>query len=283
MSLLEMSDGEIAGAQVGSVGFPDFWPVAHGKLGCQFAAIGRTIDLQNRLCAIPLRPKPILPVVIRWMLQVAANTTGAIMVLAVNGFGPDAMRLARGTFEFDINAQYLALHPEQIDDFIDYRSITWKRMLDHFDKSGVAEANQFSPEHRAQIESEYARVAGRFTTGQKKKKRVRNSWAKENLFKRSVEVGLGDLYPTFYGITSQLHHGDATGLTQQVDPETANVIPAPDLGQVDTVLNCAHRALASLISTYNNIVPLGQDALIVKMDADFERVWRKVPAAKQAQ
>ncbi|HXE30418.1 MAG TPA: DUF5677 domain-containing protein [Terriglobales bacterium] len=271
MNPSEMRDEELAGAVIGSVGFPDFWPTAYGKCSDQLAAIARAISLQNRLCAIPIRADPVLPLVIRWMLQVAANTTGAIMVLAINGFGPDAMRLARGTFEFDVNALYLAKHPSEIEDFVEYRHINWKKTIEHLDKGGSAEAKRFSAEMRAKNEAEYARVVGRFT----RKGRIRNSWARASLFKRAVDVGLGALYPTFYGMTSQLHHGDVSGLTQQVDPETANVISAPDMAQVEVVLNCAHRALASLISTYNRIVPLGQGALVEEMDAEFERVWAK--------
>ena len=198
------------------------------------------------------------------------------MVLAMNGFGSDAMRLARGTFEFDVNALYLARHPEEIDDFIDYRHVTWKNMIDHFDQNGVAEAKRFGPEQRAENAAEYAKVVDRFKN---REGNVRRSWAKVSIFKRAIEVGLGDLYPTFYGITSQLHHGDVTGLTQQVDPETGIVIPSPDLRQVDVALNSAHRALTSLITTYNKVVPLGQDALIEKMDADYDRVWKKYNAA----
>jgi hypothetical protein len=59
----------------------------------------------------------------------AANTHGAILTLVLNGYGHDAMKLARSLFEIELNILRLKAHPDEISDFVDYSIIQQKQLM----------------------------------------------------------------------------------------------------------------------------------------------------------
>jgi hypothetical protein len=60
------------------------------------------------------------------MAAAAANTHGAVLTLVLNGYGHDAMKLARSLFEIELNILRLKAHPKEIDDFLGYHFIQQK-------------------------------------------------------------------------------------------------------------------------------------------------------------
>jgi hypothetical protein len=54
--------------------------------------------------------------------------------LALNGYGHDAMRIARGMYEAAVNATYLKLHPDEIDDYVDYHWVIQKKLYDYMQR-----------------------------------------------------------------------------------------------------------------------------------------------------
>ena len=50
-----------------------------------------------------------------------------LVLLAVNGFGPGAMKATRSMLEASVTAEFLQLHPEHYEDFLDFH---------HLEKSG---------------------------------------------------------------------------------------------------------------------------------------------------
>jgi alanine racemase len=52
------------------------------------------------------------------MAAAASNTHGALLTLVLNGYGHDAMKVARSLFEIEINIIRLKAHPDEIEDFL---------------------------------------------------------------------------------------------------------------------------------------------------------------------
>ena len=50
-------------------------------------------------------------------MAAAANSYGALLTLVLNGYGQDAMKIARSIYETELNGFWLKNHPEDLDDF----------------------------------------------------------------------------------------------------------------------------------------------------------------------
>jgi hypothetical protein len=70
----------------------------------------------------------------RFLAAIAANSFAALITLALNGYGHDAMRIARGMYEAAVNATYLKLHPDEIDDYVDYHWVIQKKLYDYMQR-----------------------------------------------------------------------------------------------------------------------------------------------------
>ena len=88
-------------------------------------------------CAIKLGPivsdilqSPIegkLLQVVGRMVAATVNSYGALLTLVLNGYGQDAMKIARSLYEAELNILWLKNHPEDLADFLDYHLIQQKR------------------------------------------------------------------------------------------------------------------------------------------------------------
>jgi len=195
-----------------------------------------------------------------WLLQVvgrmaaaAANTHGALVTLVLNGYGHDAMKLARSLFEIELNILRLKIHPEEIDDFLDYHFIRQKKLYDMYSDE---QKRRLPQERYDAMMSAYNSVLARFTTG-RNKTRPRNEWCSGSLYKRADEAGPQYLYlyGTFYRQASSMHHLGFGGLAAQSD---ANMLAdmAPSWACLEDALvatGCAPRS----INHYDQIANLG--------------------------
>jgi hypothetical protein len=91
--------------------------------------------LQPIVCDMLNRPVEghLLHVVGR-MAAAAANSYGAVLTLALNGYGHDAMKIARSPFEVELNILRLKTHPEEINDFLNFNFIQQKLLYDTLDE-----------------------------------------------------------------------------------------------------------------------------------------------------
>lgn len=187
------------------------------------------------------------------MAAVAANTHGALLTLVLNGYGHDAMRLARSLFEVEINITHLKVHPEEIEDFLEYHHVQQKQRCDMFSDE---QKKQFPRERYNQMMRDYNRVLPRFAT-RRNKARPRNEWCRVSLYDRAKGAGSQylDLYRIFYGQASSMHHVDFSGLAAQSD---ANVLAdmAPSWACLEDALLATGCALRS-VGLYDEMAGLG--------------------------
>src|SRR5439155_8972602 len=94
-----------------AVGYPEFWQQVHDRFPAAFKSIHDIIPLQQALFLRPISEP--LHKVIRHLSKMTVNSIGALTTLVLNGYGNDAMKIARGMFETAVNVCYLQMHPAE--------------------------------------------------------------------------------------------------------------------------------------------------------------------------
>jgi hypothetical protein len=180
-------------------GFPHMWQPVHDRYRLYFKAA----DTLQRVVA-DMMQQPVegglWPRIAARMTLIAANTMGAVFTLVLNGYGHDAMKLARGLYETDINMQWLMRHPEEFQKFIDYNAIQQKQMYDELDEEQQQEVSK--EEHEQMMEEykdalpvpRYAWSSFSFTT---RAKEAEKKWGAEAEAQGIQLEAKGSLYTNF--------------------------------------------------------------------------------------
>jgi len=233
------------------VGFPEMWAPIYNKYKLFFDCAVKLAPIITEMMRTPVQGQ--LLQIIGRMAAAAANTHGAVLTLVLNGYGHDAMKLARSLFEIELNIVRLKAHPEEIEDFLDYHFIRQRQLYDMFSDEQKKRVPQ---ERYDRMVSEYNSVLGRFATG-RDKTRPRNEWCRESLYKRAKEAGPQylDLYRKYYGQASSMYHLDFAGIAAQSDANMQADM-APSWACLDDALVATGCALRS-IQHYDEIANLG--------------------------
>lgn len=233
-------------------GFPEFWQRAYDAFPQFFVATDHLMLLVKAVLDKPISGK--LPRILHYSTAIVSNSLGSLITLALNGYGHDAIRIARGMFENSVNAAYLAKHPTEVQDYLDYHWVAQRRLLDYMRKDDPALFEQLKKSDIDDIDTEYARVAPRFKST---KGKVRRDWCIKNLRERAEVVGMGKLYPTFYGYASSIHHGDIGGLAAQISTEDFQTEIAPSFNGIRDALIMGHQSVIVVIKNFNEVAALG--------------------------
>src|SRR5581483_4869862 len=97
------------------------WQPVYTKYKRFFEFAEHLAPIVNEMIRAPVAG-PLFQIVGR-MAAAAANTHGALLTLVLNGYGHDAIKLARSLFEIELNIVRLRANPEEIEDFVDYNLI----------------------------------------------------------------------------------------------------------------------------------------------------------------
>lgn len=231
------------------VGFPEMWQPVVKEYRLFFDCATQLAHIVTEITARPVGG-PLLNVVSR-MAAAASNTSGAIVLLVLNGYGHDAMKLARSVFEIDVNLAWFRLHPEQIEDYTEYHHIQQKRYYDLFTHEQKA---RFPQERYDEMMAAYTGALPRFTS-KRNPDHPRSEWCAISLYKRAKEVDRLSLYRIFYGPASSIDHLDFSGLAAYSDDDQlADMAPSWNhLGAALSGIGCAYRA----VLIYDEMAQLG--------------------------
>jgi hypothetical protein len=249
-------------------GFPEFWQRSHNAFPRFFEATEHLIPLVNDILQKPVSDQ--LPRLLHYMTAIISNSLGSLIILSLNGYGHDAIRVSRGMFETSVNGAYLAKNPTEVEDFVDYHWINQRKLLDYLREDDPALFQQLNQTDIDDIDREYAKVVPRFSN---KKGDVRRNWCAKNLRQRAESVGMGKLYPTFYGFASSIHHGDFSGLASQISAGKFVAHVAPSLFGVKDALLMGHQSVLVIISNFNGVGKFGFDTEIQKACDFFQNAW----------
>jgi len=160
-------------------GFPEMWQPVYEKYRLFWEAAWNMQPLVNEMTSNPMTGQ--LAQIVARMVFASCNTMGALLTLVLNGYGHDAMKLARSIFEAEVNILWLKKHPEEVTDFLDFNIIQQREIFDAMDE----EQQQAVPvERREQMMAEYTEALQRFGRG-KGKTRPRNEWCATSFYDRA--------------------------------------------------------------------------------------------------
>jgi hypothetical protein len=202
--------------------FEDFRARMYEKYESSLRASMELARISNGLFKCPLRVP--LHKIIRFIARIVVNSNGAVMALAVNGYGNDAMRVARSIFEGSTTVAYLRSHPELVDDYIDFYPIRkWQLYEDLL--STAPECVKDVPVRRVdEMRREFVATAPRFRN---RKGDLLGLWCRKGVRKMAEDVGLGGWYPVFYTRASGMEHIDMSGLEAQKSRDMFEIEVAP--------------------------------------------------------
>jgi Family of unknown function (DUF5677) len=254
------------------MGYPDFWQVMLKKYE-RFCALtqtlGPTIDeLFSQGHSEPLHK------VCRHLSKMVSNSLNAVLLLGMNGFGMDAIKIARTMFEAAVTVAYLRKYPAEVDDYLDFHFIVANKRYCYMKKYTPDLLRTVSAEAIENTTKGYARVAPRFIN---KKGRVRGRWSKKSFDRICADVGLEEHYLSFYALASNITHADFSGLAAQSDrdPGVLDVEIAPSEQFVGLAFRTAHFAFVLSATEYIALARLDKQKLAEKLNDDFVTAWSK--------
>ncbi len=243
------------------VGFPEFWTQAHCRFGPFLDSVSELAVVWNDMMKVPVGGQ--LLFIAGRLVGAVMNSCGALTTLALNGFGLDAMKIARGMYEIEVNLFWLKDHPDELADFVDYRFIQRKQI---YDQMSEEQRQQVPIDEYNQMIADYQRVLPRFP---------RKDWCRVSIYTRAQELeqdwnrkwkaqgttgATFSLYETFYRYSCSLHHMDIMGILSSIDPN-GQVITAPSFDHLEDAFvatACAHRC----VEMYNEMAGLKMEERI---------------------
>jgi hypothetical protein len=256
---------------VQQVGYPDFWPTVlenHKKFFVVTQNLGPMIDdLFSVAHTEPLHK------VARHLAKMVANSLGAVLLLGMNGYGIDAIKIARTMFEAAVTLAYLRKHPDEFDDYFDFHFIVGMRRHKFMEKHAQEQIKNVRPEALDSVKRGYARVHARFTANS----RVRGRWSKRPFSQVCSDIGLEGHYLSFYDLASNITHANISGVMSQADPEPGvlDVDLAPSKQSVDMALSTAHCMFVLAVSEYVALARPEKQSVADKIESDFMTAWKK--------
>jgi hypothetical protein len=247
-----------------TAGFPEMLQPVHDKYRLFFEAAMRMQPLVNEMLRQPVTGQ--LADIVARLISASCNTMGAMLTLVLNGYGHDAMKLARSIYEVEINILWLKKHPEEITAFLDFNIIQQKEIFDAMDEE---QQHAVPVERREKMMDEYTHALERFGVG-KGKTRARNEWCATSFYERAkaaeegwaeemkadgLDVKPVSLYKAFYRPASSIHHGDIGGLIAQVDSDL-NVELPPSWSWLDEPLINGIGSFLRMLNYFNEIAKL---------------------------
>ena len=252
--------------------FEDFAEVMHEKYGEAFQAGLALVPIANALFEKPVAEP--LSKVLRFLAKMVVNSNGAVLLLAVHGYGNDAMKIVRSMCEGAVTAAYLRAHPDKVDDYLDYFSIRRWRFYEHLKAEKPAAVTVLAAEHIAEMKAEYEKVLPRFVKN--KKGDVYGSWRKNvSLRTMADETQLGEFYPIFYSVASSIQHVDVSGMGHQVSDDMFDVAVAPNDKLVKEAAIVGQHMTLRVLYEFNAAGNLGFDDQIDVAGKTHVAVWKK--------
>ena len=213
--------------------------------------------------------------VMRFISKIVVNSNGAVLTLVVNGYGNDAMKVARSMFEGAVTAAYLRRHPDLIEDYLHYDPVRRWKLYEVMISDSPEYLDRVPREDVDAMKQEYDKVAPKFAKG--KKGKLWDSWRKDvSLYAMAKEVGLGRFYVPFYGTASGIHHVDASGMRGQMSRDVFDVEVAPSDRYVHVALAMSHNLTFRVLYDFNQEAKLEMDGPLEEAKQAQIKAWESI-------
>ena len=172
--------------------------------------------------------------------RIAWRLYSSLLLLLANNFGLSAAVVARSLYEYVCGARYLMKHKKDDKILRDFRDYGFKTLYE------TAGNKSWAPPG---LKASYQKVAGRFNE--------RDKWHRKSIKTIAKEVGLGDLYDTFYKLMSSVAHGDALAPMMEAGLDWKNVGESIDGHFCDLSLEAAYMLMVFLYEDAEACLSLG--------------------------
>lgn len=239
------------------------------KLSVLLKPLSELLEIQAAILELPVTEP--LHQTVRMIIKATTNSLAALSLLALNGYGNDALRLARSIFEGRLTVAYLVKNPNLLDDFLDFHWVLERRLHAHLESTNSTSLQKIGTQKVKEVEGNFNKVKTRFTD---KKGKVRRNWCKASLRQMAEEVGMSSSYPSFYASVSSMHHLDARGLALQSGKSQEgrlDIKTAPSEGWVKGAIQAGYTDVVFVLKQYTEVANLGfDDALENNVDRFME-------------
>jgi hypothetical protein len=187
-----------------------------------------------------------------------------------NGLGFGAMKIARSMLEIAINAEFLRLSPEFLDDYLDWYLVDRFRLLNYVRSNTPHLLADYSKELQEEIEIEFQSVRHRFEVNGK----VRQGWCSLGLDSRASKTDFKDAYKVIYPMGNKLLHGSISGMSMHAtDKNTIRIPPPPSLAYCDSALLGAHMCAVGIVTTVSKATDKTPSPSVEVLKKDFGFAW----------
>ena len=202
-----------------------------------------------------------------------------LLCLAANGYGVGAMKLLRGLYERAVTASYLAMYPDEAQNFLDFRFISKYKALQAYVGGGTRDEGWIKKAKEAR--AKYDEVKARFEVNDCKKcesKRINHFWSKSDFVSMAKRTGeLGKLLAQAYYEPLNHAHSTAEAIMMRLEKSESGFIgfkPSPQRSDADRALQIGHAVMVALLEIQVRHFKMGDLAAKVEVScADHVRVW----------
>ena len=200
------------------------------------------------------------------LMRVTYKSLRAVTTLTLNGFGADALKIARTMFEYEVIGAYLVKHPERVKDYMAFNRVSMQHEHDWLQEHAPKELDGLSQDTHEAVLAELTRIDPKFRT---RKGGHKQSWNEERIRDMAIDTGREHVYRSIYRWASGLIHGDITLFVSaneglEVEPSSEWSRPA---------LMTAHNAAISLMKTFNEQGGFGLVEAVATASVDFKKAW----------
>ncbi len=183
-----------------------------------------------------------------------ANSYQSVLLLAMNGCGSYALKIARGMFESVVLVGYIQANPALATDFTEFRWVKRHKHQEYLRQYVPEQFHILDPAEVAKTSSEYARVKNRFKGG--------NSWSNKNLREMAKEIGIEHQYLAIYSFTSSIHHLDVIGIMAQEDDSILDIEVLPSIKNIELALAIGGLSTYLALRYFDKAAGLGKDTVL---------------------
>lgn len=200
---------------------------------------------------------------LRYFAVSLANSSVAVATLCGDGYGVDALKIARGMFETYIIFRYLLLRPKELSDFLNFDAVARYKRLQLYKTKFPQMYSMFSADQIEAAEHKYLAVKNDFVTP---KGKLRSRWCRHDLAEMARIVGRADMYDLFYRHASLVLHIDPMGLAMLIDGATMEVQPGPSARHIGLPIRIATTIFHDALSAYSKLIGADHTEVLKRID-----------------
>lgn len=200
---------------------------------------------------------------LRYLAVSLANSSVAVAMLCNDGYGADALKIARSMFETYITFRYLLQRPAELSDFIAFDAIARYNRLQSYKTKFPRMYALFSAERIKGVNDNYNSAKKKFVG---RKGRIRNRWCPYSVAEMARITGCAEMYDLFYRHASSLLHVDPMGLTMLIDGRSLEIQPGPTARHIGVAMRMAALVFHDALSRYSKLIGADHSEALKRID-----------------